>query len=33
MNTVDMIKELRGEAERHKNDKVFTGANQYFCNV
>ena len=25
MNTVDMIKELRGEAERHKNDKVFTG--------
>ncbi len=25
MNTVDMIRELRGEAERHKNDKVFTG--------
>ena len=25
MNTIDMIRELRGEAERHKKDKVFTG--------
>lgn len=25
MNTTDMIRELRGEAERHKSDKVFTG--------
>lgn len=25
MNITDMIRELRGEAERHKEDKVFTG--------
>lgn len=25
MNTIDMIRELRGEAEKHKSDKVFTG--------
>lgn len=25
MKTTDLIRELRGEAERHKNDKVFTG--------
>lgn len=25
MSTIDMIRELRGEAEKHKSDKVFTG--------
>ncbi|NBH15610.1 hypothetical protein D3Z36_15970 [Lachnospiraceae bacterium] len=25
MKTVDMIRELRREAEKHKSDKVFTG--------
>ena len=25
MKTIDMIRELRGEAERHKSDRVFTG--------